>query len=89
MTAFDLARDILMTPKRIEFVRQTESKLFNALMHVAQRNQDHIRILIGQTLVGMREELLEAAKEYTFKGAAGACDHPSFLILFPLSRFRF
>ena len=66
--AYDMARDMLITPKRLEFAKSKEIELYSSLMEIAVKKQDEIRILIEQTIERMREELLEKAAGYEFIG---------------------
>ena len=68
MTAFDMARDMLITPRRLEFARNKENELYASLMDIAIKKQDEIRSLIGETIAYMRPELLKKAADYNFIG---------------------
>ena len=70
LTAFDMTRDMMVTPKRIEYARQKEQQLFDSLMAIANRKQEEIKHLINETLSGMRQDLLEECGRYHFKANA-------------------
>jgi receptor-interacting serine/threonine-protein kinase 5 len=64
LSAFDWARQVQVTPLRLEYVKQKEYELFNRLLAFANKKQEEIRLLISQTMVEMREELIQAAVDY-------------------------
>ena len=65
-SAFDWARQVQITPLRIEYVKRKESELYNKLLVCANKKQEEIRILISQTMIAMREELVNAAVDFDF-----------------------
>ncbi|XP_022236675.1 dual serine/threonine and tyrosine protein kinase-like, partial [Limulus polyphemus] len=68
LTAFDMTRDMLVTPKRLEYTRQREAELYSSLMTIASKKQEEIRQLIVNTIEGMKEDLLEEATNHQFQG---------------------
>ncbi|XP_022255837.1 dual serine/threonine and tyrosine protein kinase-like [Limulus polyphemus] len=68
LTAFDMTRDMMMTPKRLEYIRQREAELYTSLLTIANKKQEEIRQLIVSTVIGMRDELLEEAAIHQFQG---------------------
>ena len=68
LVAFDMSRDMLVTPRKLEFARERESELYESLMQMALLKQDEIQNLIATTISGMREELLTKATDYEFIG---------------------
>lgn len=68
--AFDMAREIQITPRRISYAREKEAELYESLMDIASRKQDEIRTVITETVTKLKEELLEKAAAYEFKGPA-------------------
>jgi len=66
--AFDMARDVLVTPKKIEFAREKEDGLFKSLYQIAVDKGDEIREMIEQTIADSRESLMAKAYEYDFIG---------------------
>uniref|UniRef100_H3AW84 Dual serine/threonine and tyrosine protein kinase n=1 Tax=Latimeria chalumnae TaxID=7897 RepID=H3AW84_LATCH len=65
--AFDMQRDLQITPKRLEYTREKESELFQSLMSIANRKQEEMKDMIVETLNNMKEELLEDAANLEFK----------------------
>lgn len=68
LTAFDMARDMLITPRRIEYAKDKESELYESLLNIANRKQDEIRDLIIESISSMREELMQASRDHEFQG---------------------
>lgn len=64
LSAFDWARQVQITPLRLEYVKRQEGELFNRLLAFANKKQEEIRSLISETMVEMREELIDAAVSY-------------------------
>ncbi|XP_025061236.1 dual serine/threonine and tyrosine protein kinase isoform X2 [Alligator sinensis] len=65
--AFDMQRDLQITPKRLEYTRKKENELFESLMSIANRKQEEMKDMIIETLNNMKEELLEDAANMEFK----------------------
>ncbi|KAM4699268.1 dual serine/threonine and tyrosine protein kinase [Discoglossus pictus] len=65
--AFDMRRDLQITPKRLEYTRQKESELYESLMGISDRKQEELKDMIVETLNSMREQLLEDAANMHFK----------------------
>ncbi|ROT61111.1 hypothetical protein C7M84_021148 [Penaeus vannamei] len=65
--AFDMAREIQITPRRISYAREKEAELYENLMAIASSKQDEIRSVIIDTIANMSEDLLEKAAEYEFQ----------------------
>lgn len=66
--AFDMAREVLITPKKIEFARDKEEDLFKSLMKIAIEKGDEIKDMIEKTIEDSKEHLLNKAYEYDFIG---------------------
>lgn len=66
--AFDMQRDLQITPRRLEYTREKEGELFNSLMAIANRKQEEMKEMIVETLDSMKEQLLEDAANLEFKG---------------------
>ena len=60
-SAFDLARDISITPKRITYARSKEEELFRSLMDIANRKQEEIKEVIHSTIESLSPQLQEEA----------------------------
>ncbi|XP_071961040.1 dual serine/threonine and tyrosine protein kinase-like [Antedon mediterranea] len=67
-TAFDMAREIQITPKRIDYARQQEEELYKKLLEIASQKQEEIKHLISETISKMKESLLVEAECYQFVG---------------------
>ncbi|XP_036611424.1 dual serine/threonine and tyrosine protein kinase [Trichosurus vulpecula] len=65
--AFDMQRDLQITPKRLEYTRKKENELYESLMNIANRKQEEMKDMIVETLNIMKEELLEDAASMEFK----------------------
>ncbi|XP_066059876.1 dual serine/threonine and tyrosine protein kinase [Chamaea fasciata] len=65
--AFDMQRDLQITPKRLEYTRRKESELYESLMGIANRKQEEMKEMIVDTLGSMKEELLEDAASMEFR----------------------
>lgn len=66
--AFDMQRDLQITPKRLDYTRKKENELYESLMNIANRKQEEMKDMIIETLNNMKEELLEDAANMEFKG---------------------
>lgn len=66
--AFDMQRDLQITPKRLEYTQKKENELYESLMNIANRKQEEMKDMIIETLNNMKEELLEDAANMEFKG---------------------
>ena len=60
-SAFDLARDISITPKRISYARAKEDELFRSLMDIANKKQEEIKEVIHSTIESLSPQLQEEA----------------------------
>lgn len=68
LAAFDLSRDLAITPKRIRYARQREDALYRSLLDLAHNKQDEIRNMIVATTREVREEVLKKAANFQFQG---------------------
>ncbi|XP_064160767.1 dual serine/threonine and tyrosine protein kinase isoform X2 [Anguilla rostrata] len=64
--AFDMQRDLQITPRRLEYTREKEGELFSSLMAIANRKQEEMKEMIVETLGSMKEQLLEDAANLEF-----------------------
>ncbi|CAF88742.1 unnamed protein product, partial [Tetraodon nigroviridis] len=64
--AFDMQRDLQITPRRLEYTREKEGELFTSLMTIANRKQEEMKDMIVETLGSMKEQLLEDAANLEF-----------------------
>ncbi|XP_043188309.1 dual serine/threonine and tyrosine protein kinase-like [Amphibalanus amphitrite] len=67
LSAFDMAREIQITPRRLQYARQTEAELFSSVMAIADSNQLHMSQMVNRACVSMRDELLSQAAMYQFR----------------------
>ena len=67
-TAYDLQRDMIITPKRLEYAKKKEEELFKAMMDSASRKQDEIKAEIRQTIISLTPKLVEEAAAMEFAG---------------------
>lgn len=65
LSAFDMAREIQITPKRIQYAQQKENELYANLVNVVSANQEELTELIQRTIQEMRDEVL-ATPENSF-----------------------
>lgn len=68
--AFDMQRDLQITPRRLEYTREKEGELFTSLMAIANRKQEEMKEMIVETLGSMKEQLLEDAANLEFTGVS-------------------
>ncbi|OXA45764.1 dual serine/threonine and tyrosine protein kinase [Folsomia candida] len=68
LAAFEMAREMQITPKRLEYARMKESELFESLMQIAEKKQDEMCTLIADTIAERREDILQKAEGHQFKG---------------------
>ncbi|KAM9409200.1 dual serine/threonine and tyrosine protein kinase [Pholidichthys leucotaenia] len=64
--AFDMQRDLQITPRRLEYTREKEAELFSSLMAIANRKQEEMKEMIVETLSSMKEQLVEDAANLEF-----------------------
>ena len=64
--AYDLARDMVVTPRKLEYAREKEQVLFDSLNSLASMKQDELKILINNSIDMHRESILNAARQYQF-----------------------
>lgn len=67
-TAFDMARDMVITPRRLDYAREKEQDLFKALMESASRKQEEIRDLIHSAISSLTPDVLKEVEELKFEG---------------------
>lgn len=64
LCAFDMAREIQITPKRILYAQEIELKLFKTLMRIACEQQEEISSIIQVTLQDMKSNVAEVLEGY-------------------------
>lgn len=67
-TAFDMARDMVVTPRRLDYAREKEEDLFTALMESASRKQEEIKDLIHNTITSLSPEILAEVENLKVEG---------------------
>ena len=67
-TAFDMARDMVITPRRLDYAREKEEDLYKALMESASRKQEEIRELIHSAISSLTPDLLKDVEDLKFEG---------------------
>ncbi|XP_033745013.1 dual serine/threonine and tyrosine protein kinase-like [Pecten maximus] len=68
VSAFDMARDMMITPKKLEFAREKESELYKSLMKISVEKGDEIKLMISETIQGIHQSLVDKAADYEFLG---------------------
>lgn len=66
--AYDLQRDMIITPKRLEYAKKKEEELFLALMDSASRKQEEIKSEIHETIIFLTPKLVQEAEILEFVG---------------------
>ncbi|VEN57692.1 unnamed protein product [Callosobruchus maculatus] len=64
LRAFDMAREIQITPKRIEYAQKIELQLYDTLMLIACEQQEEIATIIQRTLLDMKSNVAEVLEGY-------------------------
>lgn len=62
-----MAREIQITPRRIQYAQKVEFKLFDTLMKIASEKQEEITRIIQKTLTDMRTNVIDVLDEYKGK----------------------
>lgn len=57
LSAFDMAREIQITPRRIQYAQQKENELYTSLMNVVSKNQEELTDLIQNIIQEMKDNL--------------------------------
>jgi len=63
-----MAREMQVTPKRIEYARIKEAELFDNLLRIAEKKQDEMCNLIAETINERKEDILQKAERHQFDG---------------------
>lgn len=69
MRAFDMQRDMMITPKRLEFARTREHELYDTLMSLALEKQEEIKILVFDAIKSARQTIVNHVSQYEFIGS--------------------
>lgn len=70
LCAFDKAREIQITPRRMRYALEKETELYRALVAMASEKQAEVTDLIENTLETMQSELIEEAAQYQYRGGS-------------------
>lgn len=73
-TAFNMARDMVITPRRLDYAREKEEDLYKALMESASRKQEEIKDLIHSAISSLTEQILKEVEELKFEGVKLVAD---------------
>ncbi|XP_030756572.1 dual serine/threonine and tyrosine protein kinase-like isoform X2 [Sitophilus oryzae] len=65
LCAFDMAREIQITPRRILYAQDIEYKLYKTLMKIACEQQEEITAIIQSTLQEIKSNVAEVLEEYS------------------------
>lgn len=57
--AHDLARDVLVTPRRIKYCRQMEEKLYTQLIDLASKKQSEIKDIVSQSIAEATDDIIK------------------------------
>uniref|UniRef100_A0A0C9QGB0 Dual serine/threonine and tyrosine protein kinase n=1 Tax=Fopius arisanus TaxID=64838 RepID=A0A0C9QGB0_9HYME len=57
LSAFDMAREIQITPRRIQYAQQKENELYTRLMSVVSKNQEELTELIQSIIQEMKNDV--------------------------------
>ncbi|XP_021344810.1 dual serine/threonine and tyrosine protein kinase-like [Mizuhopecten yessoensis] len=68
VSAFDMARDMMITPKKLEFARGKETELYKSLMKISVEKGDEIKLMISETIQSIHQSLVDKAAQYEFLG---------------------
>lgn len=64
--AFEMSRDVLLTPQRIKYARMQERELFMSLLAVANSKQNELQAMVESILATLTPILQEEAANFTF-----------------------
>lgn len=74
--AHDLARDVLVTPKRISYAKTKEEQLYTQLMELASRKQSEIKDLVHAAIDEATERLVQQVAELEFDDLQSSMQAP-------------
>jgi hypothetical protein len=64
--AFEMARDLAIMPRKIEYAREKEQILFESLQSLTSSKQEELRNIINTAIESNREQILYCARNYVF-----------------------
>ena len=62
--AFEFSRRLQITPRRLTYAKEQETRLYEELLSVARQNEEHIRDIISRTLLLEKEGILAVAEAW-------------------------
>lgn len=68
VSAFDMTRELLITPKKLEYAEKKETELYNELMQLAASKQHEITEVIQQTVANLVQDIDVKMTNYQFVG---------------------
>ena len=66
--AHDLARDVMVTPRKIKYCRQMEEKLYTQLIELASRKQSEIKEIVGTTIQTSVDDIVKEIVDMELEG---------------------
>lgn len=66
--AFEMQRDMLITPKRLDFARTREQELFATLTDLTVLKQEEISDLVATSIASTRDTIMSCLADYDFIG---------------------
>lgn len=68
--AHDLARDVLVTPRRIKYCRQMEEKLYTQLIELASKKQSEIKDIVSSSITEATEDIIHEVVALELEGVS-------------------
>ena len=68
LAAHDLARDVMVTPKRIQYAREKEEVLYKQLMELASKKQSEIKDLVSSAVQDTQSDITTEVLQMRFEG---------------------
>ena len=66
--AHDLARDVLVTPRKLKYAKQMEEKLYTQLIELASRKQSEIKDIVTHTIDEALDEIIAEVQALQLEG---------------------
>lgn len=63
-----MQRDMMITPKRLEFARTKEQELSDSLLKLALEKQEEIKVLVSEAIQSARTSIVRTVADYEFIG---------------------
>jgi len=68
LAAHDLAREVMVTPKRIQYAREKEELLYKQLMDLSSKKQSEIKDLVCTTVLNIHSDIVAEVLALQFEG---------------------